>query len=217
MQLSCSSREGIPSFLHGESGDGSTLLLPLRQSCRLLLSKVCARRWKTGGLGVRAAPCLEVAGGGGTKHCFLGQDLQKANLEPSFLPGADPAAPLPQVTGTWRGGTARFWLLGCARGAGDLRTPPFVARYVWIAVLCYCSALPSPLPGREDPVASPHTPGAGGCAVASFPGAGLRLPAWLQRYNKSPNVSEAVLPNLHPFPAKGGGGRSLDEAVAAPP
>lgn len=28
------------------------------------------------------------------------------------------------------------------------------------------------------------------------------------RYNKQPKASEAVLPNLHPFPAKGGGGRS---------
>lgn len=64
-QLSCSSREEIPSFLHGKPGDGSVLLLLLQQSSWVLLRAGCTRRFKIGvlcwGLGGYEAPRLVVA------------------------------------------------------------------------------------------------------------------------------------------------------------
>lgn len=80
----------------------------------------------------------------------------------------------------------------------------------------HCSAFqPSSRQGRPLGISRPVFPRLRGPGVILWPacqawgcspGVIAEAPG---RCNKQPEVSEAVFPNLHPFPAKGGGGRSL--------
>lgn len=87
-----------------------------------------------------------------------------------------------------------------------------------MATLCCRPVLPSLPPGEEDPLASPTwlSPrrggwggGSGGAEVVPWPAATAVVAEPPGRYNKPPEVSEAVLPNLYPCGVKRGDGGGL--------